>query len=544
MAGLEPRDGRPSPCKYRSQRGETGATCRDLHANLASRMLRPLRGRSRRRTRMRNPLAAATLAIAFCHSTLVAQNRPTGRLEGTVIEKLATRSATAAWISLVQLEPAGGATISARPDVHGQFHLDSLPAGRYLVQVGVPTLDSLELALPPHEVRIAGGETARAEFPLPSGARLRDAVCTGVKLADGKAVIAGRVSDADTDRPLADADVVASWTEISFDKATLKATTERRVAVAKSGPQGEYRMCGVPSGRPLRLQLQQAGRAGPTLRVSVTDEEGVVVRDLSLSATTAPTLVALDSAARIAAAAGDSSLAELQLTGTARLTGTVRGAEGRPVANVEVRVRDAYEAAVTDEAGRFTIGGLPAGTQLLVVRELGYALAELPVELRPERTVTRDVQLVRIARLDSVKVLATRPPYAEFEKNRRTNPMGKFMTLSEIQRRDAHSTADLLRVFGSFTVSRHGLETWVLPKGAPSMKCKKANVVIDGIDGLSVDDVEPKAIAGIEAYSDPTTAPARYAGNAECGVIVIWLRTVDDRARPEMKNGLQWNGYP
>ena len=206
-------------------------------------------------------------------------------------------------------------------------------------------------------------------------------------------------------------------------------------------------------------------------------------------------------------------------------------------------MRDASEGAVTDSMGHFAIERLPGGTQVMVVRELGYALAELPVELRPARTLTRDVQLTRVVRLDSVKVLAAKPKYAEFEKNRRTNPMGKFMTMGEIQRRNAPTTADLIRVFGEFTVSRHGLETWVVPRGAGSMKCKKADVIIDGIGGLSVDDVQPKAIAGIEAYSDPTVAPARYSGNAECGVVVIWLRTGDDR-RPEMKNGLQWNGYP
>lgn len=443
----------------------------------------------------------------------------------------------------MQLEPAGGAAITVRPDTRGHFHADSLPAGRYLVQVGVPTLDSLELTLPPSEVHIAGGATARADFALPYGARLRDAVCTGMKLADGKGVVAGQISDADTEKPIAGADVVASWNELSFDKATLQATTERRIAVARSGALGEYRMCGLPSGRALRLQVQHAGRAGPVLRLSVSDSEGVVVRDLSLSATSAPTIAALDSAARIATASHDTTLAELQLSGTARVTGTVRGAGGQPLANVEVHVRDAHEAAVTDTAGRFTIERLPAGTQLMIVRELGYALAELPIELRPERTLARDVPLTRIARLDSVKVLAAKPPYAEFEKNRRTNPMGKFMTMSEIQRRNAPSTADLIRVFGEFTVSRHGLETWVVPRGAGSMKCRKAEVVIDGMPGLSVDDVQPKAIAAIEAYSDPAVAPARYAGNAECGVVVIWLRTANDR-RPEMKNGLQWNGYP
>ena len=489
---------------------------------------------------MRASLAVAVTAVVL--STPVAAQRVTGRLEGTLTEKLATRSVSAAWISLVQLEPTSGTTINARPDAHGHFLVDSLPAGRYLVQVGVPTLDSLELALPPSEVRIAGGETARADFALPFGARLRDVVCTGVKLPQGKGVIAGRVVDADTDTPLAGADVVASWPELSVDSATLKATTQRQIAVVRSGAHGEYRMCGIPTSRLLSVQLQHAGRAGAVLRVTVTDDEGVAVRDLSLSTTSAPTITALDSAAGLATTKRDTTLADLQLTGTARLTGTVRGAGGQPLANAEVRVRDAREGAVTDSAGRFTIDRLPAGTQIMVVRELGYALAELPVELRPAKTLVRDVQLTRVVRLDSVKVLAAKPRYAEFERNMRTNPMGKFMTMSEVQRRNAATTGELLRVFG-WTVARKGMRTNVRPKSTVSRQCMNANVVIDGMDGLSVDDVQPKAIAGIEVYADASVAPARYSGNAECGVVVIWLRTKDDK-RPETKNGLNYNGYP
>ena len=176
-------------------------------------------------TRMRVTVAiAAAAAVSLPASSLAAQ-RQTGRLEGTLTEKLASRSSSAAWISLVQLESTNSATINVRPDARGHFHVDSLSPGRYLMQVGVPTLDSLELALPPAEVRIAGGETARADVALPTGARLREVVCTGVTLAEGKGVVAGRVADADTEQPLAGADVVASWLEISFDKAQVHEAT-------------------------------------------------------------------------------------------------------------------------------------------------------------------------------------------------------------------------------------------------------------------------------------------------------------------------------
>ncbi|MDF2773876.1 MAG: hypothetical protein K0S86_3373, partial [Geminicoccaceae bacterium] len=68
------------------------------------------------------------------------------------------------------------------------------------------------------------------------------------------------------------------------------------------------------------------------------------------------------------------------------------------------------------------------------------------------------------------------------------------------------------------------------PPGTHS--CKDANVVIDGVDGQAVDDVLPNQIAGIELYKDAAAAPLEYAGRANCGVIVIWLRP-----------GPRWQGW-
>ena len=189
-----------------------------------------------------------------------------------------------------------------------------------------------------------------------------------------------------------------------------------------------------------------------------------MVRDLSLSERFAPTIAALDSleqllAARAAAdsaiiadaasvgsasSSADSMPLELALTGNAMLSGSVRTTTGRVLSGVDVRVRDAGPSTTTDAAGRFVLGGLPTGTQLLVVRKLGYALAEIPVELRPNTRREERVELRRAVALDSVRVLATRPPLAEFEYNRRTNMFGHFMGLGEIQRSQAKKTSDLL----------------------------------------------------------------------------------------------------
>jgi len=204
------------------------------------------------------------------------------------------------------------------------------------------------------------------------------------------------------------------------------------------------------------------------------------------------------------------------------------------VANAEVRVRHGQSSTKTDDVGRFVLSSLPAGTQVLLVRQIGFALAEIPVELRSNRSRELNVRVARAVALDSVRVLASRPTLAEFEYNRRTNLQGRFLTLSEIQRSNAKQTSDLLPLLGGYVMQGRGrlvkmLETDYDPPGTHS--CKGANVVIDGVDGFEVDDVQPNQIAGIELYKNAASAPLEYAGRANCGLIVIWLRPGPRRGR-------------
>jgi len=55
--------------------------------------------------------------------------------------------------------------------------------------------------------------------------------------------------------------------------------------------------------------------------------------------------------------------------------------------------------------------------------------------------------------------------------------------------------------------------------------------------------VLPNQIAGIELYKDASSAPLEYAGRANCGLIVIWLRP-GPRWRGGNPAALQYNGYP
>lgn len=493
---------------------------------------------------MRAPLTP--LLAALIAAPLGAQRAALGSLHGTLQEKAESRSVRTASVSIVRADAEPSGTINVRPDAKGEFHVDSLLPGRYLVQVSSPTLDSLEVALPAERIDVAAGKSAHFDFILPFGEELRNTVCHGLRLGEGKGVIAGRALDADTDKPLAGADVAAAWTHNYIDKTTLKVVTQTRGSSVKAGANGEYRMCGVPSGTTISLQLQHEGRASSLVRVVVSDDEGAVVRDLSLSPTTSPTKAALDSVARLLAIHGrDSTRDELELVGTSSITGVVRSLTSEPVAGAEVRVRDARSTATTDSAGRYTLAGLPAGTQLLVIRQLGYPITEIPVELRANRSVQRDVLLRRNVVLDSVRVVGTRNEYPEFERNRRTNSFGQFIDAKEIAKMHADETADLFYNILGFSVFGKGSQARIISNSALARhpECRSASIVVNGSEGWSLNNFAPDQIAGVEAYADETFVPARFQGDqSKCGVIVIWLRKKSSRAMPPM--GLSGNGYP
>ena len=471
---------------------------------------------------------ACTLALSLA-SPIAAQSVAHGRIEGTIKEAARPRGVRGATVTLARLDPEPVVSFGVKPDERGHYELDSVPVGRYMIQLSHATLDSLELSLPAMEVFVAAGRTSEVPFSLPSSLALRDAVCRGLTLRKETGAIFGHVVDADTEQPLANADVAISWKEISFDRKTLRSTSEQHDNWVRTGPRGEYRICNVPVGSWLLIQLQYSGRAGNAVRVSVSGDEAVVVRDLSLSVAEAPTLAALDSVGATvrgldAESAPDDSVAGLLLTGTASVSGIVRGDGGRPLDDVEIRVVNARPVARTGKDGRFTLNNLPAGTQLLAVRRIGYLIGDVAVELRPDRTVRHDVTLRRVVSLDSIRIVARRSRFADFEWRRKNNPSGRFLTANDLAKRHATELAPIIQQLGGFTVVGFGPNAQAYSTAARMGRpnCKEANVVIDGIDQATINMVPPHDIAAVEVYAEAAGAPGQY--RSECGLILIWTK--------------------
>ena len=489
-------------------------------------LIRPYDARRRARVGRVLPVVASLLFVG----PLAAQTESVGRIQGTIKEAARPRGVKGASVVVARLDPDPPLAFGAKPDDQGRYHFDSLPVGRYMIQLTHEALDSLELSLPALEVFISAGKTAEVPFSLPSSLAMRDAVCRGLTLAKETGAVVGHVMDADTEKPLANADVAISWTDLSFDRKTLHSSAEQHDNWVRTGPRGEFRICNVPTGSWLLIQLQYAGRAGNAVRVSVSPEEAVVVRNLSLSVTDAPTLSKLDSVGATVRALdrepspGDTLSEGLYLTGTAAVSGVVLGEGGRPLADVELHVVNTRPVTRTDAAGRFTLNNLPSGTQLLAVRRIGYLVGDVAVELRPNRVASQNVLLRRVVSLDSMRVVARRSRYAEFEYRRRNNPVGRFLTANDLAKQHATELAPVILRGGGFTIVGFGPNTQVFSNAAKAGRpnCKEANVVIDGVDQAAINMVPPHDIAAVEVYPEAAGAPGQY--RAECGLILIWTK--------------------
>ncbi|HKH93649.1 MAG TPA: TonB-dependent receptor [Gemmatimonadaceae bacterium] len=459
-------------------------------------------------------LVAVALMLCVARPA-TAQSDRSGRIEGTVRDSAHARPLAGARVVAV-----GTGLLTERPreatsDSAGKFHIDSLPIGRYFVGFESPLLDSLEIVVPPRAATIAAGGPTTVNLATPPAVKLREALCPGVPLPEGTGVVYGRVVSAETESPLADVVVAILWRDLSLwdssDHKTLRPVNSQVTASVSTDRGGWYRACGVPRGAWLWMQLQREGRVGPVLHMSVEDTLGIAIRHVSLSS----------SATRDSAfAVSDTSTAPF--TGTAALTGVVRGAAGTPVPSAEVRVRGTRSTGMTDALGSYTLSALPAGTHELEVRRIGYEAAETWVELRSGATTTRDLRMRRIVNLDSIRVVATRTRYRDFQRHREQSMGGIFLGPEDMARQHVAFPSDIVEKIPGFRVVGYGPSAVVVANRGEGYGRCEANIVIDGAENRSINELIVADVGAMEVYRGGY--PAQWTDRRGCGTIAMWTK--------------------
>ena len=430
--------------------------------------------------------------------------------------------------------PLGGARVRvdtsslvATADADGRFMIQGIPAGPHELRIEHPVLDTLGINLRTPLLMFAAGSTTAHELGTPSAERVLEIVCTAAWRARGPAALVGRVREADTEHAAVGAKVSLVWYEVSIAD-NLRRTPRVREAVV--GPDGIYRICGLPAGLEGRIQVIRGALTSGDVTVTFGDEL-LAARSMTIAAPGAVVASATDTTRR----------GPPPVIGTARLTGRVLNKAGMPLSGARVQLEGTTRATSTRAGGDFTLDSLPPGTQSVAVRLLGYAPVEAAVELTSKEAQTVTIRMEDfVPTLETVRVTAQRERALEdvgFARRKRSG-FGHYLEEDDLRSRNAQYFSDIMRSVPHIRVATDGQGRQMLQNSRDPMGgC--VMVYVDGtmwqqMEPGDIDDfVKPHEVGAVEVYS-PTNTPAEFQsrGGASCATIVAWTtRKLEQRRR-------------
>lgn len=400
-----------------------------------------------------------------------------------------------------------GTPRAAVTDADGLFRIDSIPPGEAQIVVRHPSLDSLLITVTSAKFTAIADRLEDVAIGTPTVARFRAGFCPrgGVQL--GPAIVAGRVDEADTGAPLANAVVSFVYTDGGLSSAPRLRTT-------RTNANGFYALCGLPEN--VVGTMQAAVGAHASAEVAADTKARML--------TTEGFLVSLAS----------DSLA----SGSAVLNGRITDVAGRPVADAQVAVEGGKGVARTREDGTFTLTGLPSGTTNASIRKIGFAQALRTVHLRKAEPQTLSVALAAGTRvLAPVTVTATADKALDklgFTERLKMGSSANFLTPDQIAKReDVAQLTDLFRVIPGFIVQRAGDNRSLLASSRAVNSGQKGcvNIFVDRMryEQLSPGDLDAAfplyTIGAIESYPSAASTPAEFRTSSEsCATVVIWTK--------------------
>jgi hypothetical protein len=454
-------------------------------------------------------------------SAVLAQQVVPARIEGVVIDSVHSTPPSGALVLLARRTADTAISRSATTDDRGRFTFADLPPGDYVVALESSLIDSLELALAPATITLAPGERRQVPLAIPSRTTLGTLLCPGVTFPAGVGAIAGRVQDAADATPLRGATLTVSWAETSVDPATLRATSVGQGVDVRTDSLGRFRVCGVPTDTYLDLRASLDGYHELLLQVVVPEEVGATRQDAGLTR--------VEHAVAIIADREDASSRAAPATNTGTLSGIVYGTMA-PLSRVQLQRHGDPAVATTDSLGRYRMLNVPLGPQVVEVRRVGYMPRQFTVNVRPGENRATDLHLTPIVALDSIRVVAHRTVYREFESRAKAASFGRFLRAEDIERKRPLLTSDLVRQIPGLVVERpttSDLDVKIgQPRGMTSWS-KDArpcyvNIVIDGVPHQDINWIDPYSIGAMEIYTGTGTAPVQY--QSPCGTILIWTK--------------------
>ena len=448
-----------------------------------------------------------------------------GTLIGVVADSIHGGTLAGALVTVVQLPRR-----SVMTSPSGAFRIDSLPPGRYTLDIQHPVIDSLGIQVRSDTVVVEVGHTETAFLGVPSPARIAATICTPLQRRLGPAVLVGQVLDADTGTPAVGAEVSVVWLQTQADLRT-GVHTAPQLRKAMVAADGSFHLCGLPATLDATVQasLGDVKTGEVTLR---TTDDPLTLRVLHLPASSpaSPSVAVSVPSATSAATAPVAAQAALQ-SGHAVVTGHITNRGGVPVAGAAVSVQGSSAKTTSAKDGSFTLSGAPAGTQLVLVRLVGYDPVQQPLDITTRGPNTMTVRLGEYhPQLAPVAVNAKVSPTAldrtGFPRRQRTG-LGHYVTEDEIAKQQPVFASDVLREIMGIHVLGSGANVSVTTsRGDGCVRYLIDRNSINPQDGLSIDElVHPADIAAIEFYQ-PSEIPAELSSgaNSGCALLVVWTR--------------------
>lgn len=438
--------------------------------------------------------------------------------------------------------PLAGATVlisnttfTATTDPSGRFRIvaHGLPDGLYQVGFFHPTLDSLGISPPTQPVVIGHGKASFVQLYVPSAQTVVASVCPDSSRTESRGLVMGVVRDASTEKPLSGVRVVLMWTGVSVAGNSVVKVPQATSVLTDD--MGTFRACGVPTQTVARLQARTSTGASGWVELTVPPD-GLALRDVLLGER-APVVAAAPSAPAATAPGAppsptDTAARKPAPLGSAVLTGRVTSTEGKPLEGAMVLLLGTQLSARSDAEGAFRLIGLPAGTQSVEVREIGYSPKRFAVDLSPRRPSTLAAMLdERTQVLKTMEITAKRGSEIAGFDQRKKSGLGYYMDRDQVEKAGAISTTDLFRQVPGLTVAWDGQGYQIQVNRASNGGMCPVAYYIDGSPFLSLGDdidqiVRPEDIAAIEVYKSSAETPMQFQGadGGPCGTILIWTK--------------------
>ena len=470
----------------------------------------------------RRVAACAVVIAAALPATAPAQ---LARLRGRVFDSVTALPLVGARVEFVNAEDRARIVFSTVSDSLGRFVVDGVARGRYIAGFLHPMLDSLGLAFTQRQLTINADGDVRVDLAVPAPERIQTALCGPGTAKDTTGVLLGYVLNAHSYTAIDSATVIAQWAEISFGQSGMSRTLLYQTA--RTDAEGWFALCGVPAATSVVVRAVSGTDSSGAIEIDVPKTRiarRVLYVDHAVAADTA--VVHSDTAPPVAVARDTVPATPMH----GQVSGWVRTEDGVPIVGARVRLFGSDVVTETNSDGEFELTGVPAGTQTLMTRAIGFVPDERAVDLT-DRHIPIIVGLLAIRRfLDTVHVKADRSTFmgAVGFEDRKKGGAGRFFTAKDVERLQPAEISDLLRHAPTLDLTTDNAHNVKIRMRGDTGPCTPA-IFLDGkqlvywtlADLNSL--VQPDELVGMEVYT-PSMTPAEFRTKIGCGTIVVWTR--------------------